>query len=66
MNFDEVSQITDVIRNNDNFLNFTEWQVKRKKYFLKEKNKKWGVVEIEEDEEEDKNEIELVHNAYST
>jgi hypothetical protein len=30
-------------------------QVKRKKYFLKEKNKKQGVVEIEEDEEEDKN-----------
>jgi hypothetical protein len=54
MNFHELSQRADAIRDNANLLNFIEWKVKRKKYFLQEKNTKQGIVEIEEDEEEDK------------
>jgi hypothetical protein len=51
--FHEISQRVDAIRNNSNFLNFIEWKVKRKKYFLKEKNIKQGIEEIEEDDDED-------------
>jgi hypothetical protein len=38
--FHELSDKIDVIRNISNLLNFVERQVKRKIYFLKEKNKK--------------------------
>jgi hypothetical protein len=52
-NYQEVIHRIDQIRDSSKFSDFIDWQFKRKKAFLKEKNEKQGIEEIEGDEDED-------------